>query len=42
LASTDTELAYWIVDLAAAGGDCRDHLARVGDLVASQPKDAPK
>jgi hypothetical protein len=29
----DTDLAYWILDLANAGQDCREKLARVKDLV---------
>lgn len=34
---TDTALALWIVDLAAAGDDCRARLARVRALVADRP-----
>ena len=33
----DTALALWIVDLAAAGEDCRGRLGRVRDLVADRP-----
>jgi len=35
--TTDTALALWIVDLAAAGDDCRGRLARVRGLVGDQP-----
>ena len=29
----DTDIAYWILDLANAGQDCREKLARVKELV---------
>ena len=32
----DAELAYWIVDLTAAGRDCRAKLAAVAHLVEAQ------
>ena len=28
----DSELAYWVIDLAAAGADCRAKLMRVKEL----------
>lgn len=31
--SDDQELALWLVDLATAGADCRDRLARVKELL---------
>lgn len=30
----DTALALWIVDLSAAGDDCRSRLARVKELLS--------
>lgn len=33
----DSDLAYYILDLASAGADCRDKLARVNGLL-NQPK----
>ena len=32
----DTALALWIVDLAAAGDDCRGRLGRVKELLAHE------
>ena len=33
----DTALALWIVDLAAAGEDCRGRLGRIRTLVGDRP-----
>jgi len=35
--SDDTALALWIMDLAAAGEDCRGRLVRVRALVGDRP-----
>lgn len=34
---TDADLAGWIIDLAEAGDDCRDKLARVRGLMEIDP-----
>lgn len=33
---TDADLARWILDLSAAGDDCRGRLARVRDMVVGE------